>query len=471
MAKITGITMTHIHITKGLDIPIKGKPTGDIRPLIAAGEASVVQSPELISLNLKPFEEIKLKLLTKVGENVKIGQPLAEDKEAPGRMFVSPAGGVVKEIRRGLKRRLLDIVIEVAKTEEYEPLSAFNLHSSSREELVERLKAGGVFASIRSRPFNFLADPSKPPRSIFVRAVESAPFVPSAELQIAGYEKEFQLGLDALAKLTPGKVHLVYSQNSLLSAFTQAQHVEKHTVEGPHPVANPSLHIQKIDPIRSVEDVVWTISAQDTAALGYFLSQGKILLERVISIAGPGVLENQLGYYKVRAGYPISRLIAGKIRKGYNRYISGDPLMGTKVDGEDFLGFSHHVLCVVPENAGREFLHFFRLGADKYSFSKAYASGHFNNEDREYNFTTNQHGEHRAFIDSSLYNKVMPLAVPTMELVKAVLAEDYDLAELLGLLEVDSEDFALPTFVCPSKMEMTEIIKNGIKRYASELSS
>jgi Na+-transporting NADH:ubiquinone oxidoreductase subunit A len=463
--------MTHIHITKGLNIPIKGKPTGTIKPLIPAGEASVVQAPVLISLNLKPFEEIKLRLLTKVGESVKIGQPLAEDKDAPGRMFVSPAGGVVKEVRRGLKRRLLDIVIEVAKTEEYAQLPAFNVQSATQEELIERLKAGGIFASIRTRPFNFLANPAKPPRSIFVKGVESAPFVPSAEMQIAGYEKEFQIGLDALAKLTPGKVHLVYHKDTSSTVFPQAQHVEKHTVEGPHPVANPSLHIQKIDPIRSSEDVVWTISAQDTAALGYFLSQGKILLERVISIAGPGVLENQLGYYKVRAGYPINRLIAGKIRKGYNRYISGDPLMGCRVEAEDFLGFFHHVLCVVPENAGREFLHFFRLGADKYSFSKAYASGHFNNEDREYNFTTNQHGEHRAFIDSSLYNKVMPLEVPTMELVKAVLAEDYDLAELLGLLEVDSEDFALPTFVCPSKMEMTEIIKNGLKRYASELSS
>ncbi|MCA6602107.1 MAG: NADH:ubiquinone reductase (Na(+)-transporting) subunit A, partial [Pseudanabaena sp. M57BS1SP1A06MG] len=314
--------MTHIHITKGLNIPIKGKPTGTIKPLIPAGEASVAEAPVLISLNLKPFEEIKLRLLTKVGESVKIGQPLAEDKEAPGRMFVSPAGGVVKEVRRGLKRRLLDIVIEVAKTEEYVQLPAFNVQSATQEELIERLKAGGIFASIRTRPFNFLANPAKPPRSIFVKGVESAPFVPSAEMQIAGYEKEFQIGLDALTKLTPGKVHLIYRKDTPSTAFSQAQHVEKHTVEGPHPVANPSLHIQRIDPIRSSEDIVWTISAQDTAALGYFLSQGKILLERVISIAGPGVLENQLGYYKVRAGYPINRLIAGKIRKGYNRYIS-----------------------------------------------------------------------------------------------------------------------------------------------------
>lgn len=463
--------MAHIHVTKGLDIPIKGKPSGGIKRLIPAGEVSVVQSPVLLSLNLKPFEETKLKLLTKVGESVKIGQPLAEDKDVPGRMFVSPAGGVVKEVRRGLKRRLLDIVIEVAKEEEFVEFPKLDFSTASPEKIIEHLKAGGVFASIHSRPFNFLANPAKSPRSIFVKAVESAPFIPPAELQIEGHEKEFQMGLDALKKLTSGNVHLVYRKDTNCAAFLQAQNVERHTVDGPHPSANVSLHIQQIDPIRSPEDVVWTISAEDVMAIGYLLSTGKIYTDRVISIAGPGVLEEQVGYYKVRAGYPINRLIAGKIRKGYNRFISGDPLMGEKVESEDFLGFYHHVFCVIPENTKREFLHFFRLGADKYTFSKTYASGHLNNENRQYDFTTSLHGEHRAFIDSSLYNKVMPLNVPTMELVKAVMAEDYDLAEVFGLLEVDSEDFALPAFVCPSKMEMVEIIKNGIKQYSKELTS
>lgn len=463
--------MTQINITKGLDIPIKGKPSGEIKPLIASGEAGVAHQPVLISLNLKPFEETKFRLLAKVDEKVKIGQPLAEDKEATGRMFVSPAAGVIKEIRRGLKRRLLDIVIEVAKEEEYQTYSPLDLDKASKEDIIERLKVGGLFAYIRSRPFNTLANPEKVPRAIFVKAVESAPFVPPAELQIQGHEKDFQTGLNALAKLTSGKVHLVYKEDTPSQTFLQAQHVEKHTVKGPHPIGNVSLHIQHIDPIRSPEDILWTLTAADVAAIGYFLTNGKILAERVISIAGPGVIDNQIGYYKVRSGYPINRLVAGKIRKGFNRFISGDPLMGERAEADDFLGFYHHALSIVPENTTREFLHFFRLGTDKYSFSRAYASGHFDNSHREYDFTTNRHGEHRAFIDSSLYNKVMPLEVPCMELVKSVLAEDYDLAEILGLLEVDSEDFALPTFVCPSKMEMTEIIKNGLRQYAKELSS
>lgn len=145
------------------------------------------------------------------------------------------------------------------------------------------------------------------------------------------------------------------------------------------------------------------------------------------------------------------------------------PFDGKKVTPEDFLGFGDTVFTVIPENTEREFLHFMGLGYDKYSFSKAYLSGHLDNKKREYSFTTNQHGEHRPFIDSTLYDKVMPLNVPTMLLVKAVMAEDFEVAETLGLLEVDSEDFALPTFVCPSKMEMTEIIKTGLKQYAKEV--
>jgi Na+-transporting NADH:ubiquinone oxidoreductase subunit A len=326
--------------------------------------------------------------------------------------------------------------------------------------------AGGAFSSIRSRPFNFLADPHKIPRSIFVKAVESALFVPPAELQVIGHEKEFQLGLDVLTKLTTGPVNLVYREGTTSRAFSEAMHVEKHTIEGPHPIGNQSVHIQKIDPIRTPNDNVWTLTALDVVGIGYLISKGRYYTERVISISGPGIIPERGGYFKVRAGFPIEMLVSGRIKKGTMRLISGDPLMGHKVGAGDFLGFYHTAFCAIPENEEREFLHFFGIGLNKYSFSKAYISGHVDNSERRYPFTTNQHGEHRAFIDSTLYDQVMPLKVPAMLLTKAVMAEDFELAETLGLLEVDSEDFALPTFVCPSKMEMTDIIKKGLRQYA-----
>jgi len=461
--------MVHIKISKGLDIPIKGIPTGNPQSLILGGGSYPLLAPPLMALDVKEFEDLRLKLLVKPGDAVKIGQPLAEDKGTPGRFFCSPAGGTIRDIRRGEKRVPLDIIIEVAKAEESLTFSRIDISRASREEIIEALKAGGAFANIRSRPFSLLANPDTMPRSIFVKAIESAPFAPPAELQVIGHEKEFQVGLQALSKLTAGMVHLVYRQNTPLKAFSEAKYVQRHTAEGPHPIANQSLHIEKIDPILSAKDVIWTINAHDVVAIGYLLTTGRYYTDKIISIAGPGVLPEKTGYFKIRQGFPVEALISGRIPKGSMRFISGDPLTGHKVGAEDFLGYNDYVFSVIPENVKREFLHFFGLGLDKYSFSKAYLSGHLNNTDREYDFTTNQHGEHRAFIDSTLYDKVMPLNVPTMPLVKAVLAEDFDLAETLGLLEVDSEDFALPAFVCPSKMEMTSIMKNGLRQYAKEI--
>ncbi len=460
--------MAHIKITKGLNIPIKGKPQGCVHTLIPSGGANATY-PSQIALNLTPFADFKFKLLVKAGDLVKIGQPLLEDKSSPGRMFCSPAGGVVKEIQRGYRRVLLNVIIDVAKNEEYQNFPQIDASQASREQLIETLKCGGIFAFIRSRPFNLLADPNKIPRNIFIKAIESAPFVPPAELQVAGYEEEFQTGVTALSKLTSGSVHLVYAKSSTCRTFSEAQNVQKHTAEGPHPIGTHSVHIQYIDPIKSSDDIVWTLNAHDVVKIGYLLTRGRYLIDRVISIAGPGILKDRTGYFKVREGLPVENMIAGRIPKGeLMRFVSGDPLMGQRVSNNDFLGFYHYAFCIIPENVKREFLHFFRLGMDKYTFSKAYLTGHLDNSKREYDFTTNQHGEHRAFVDATLYDKVMPLPISTMLLVKSVMAEDFELAEEYGLLGVDSEDFALPTFVCPSKMEMTEIIKNGLKQYATE---
>lgn len=459
-------TMVHIKTTKGLDIPIIGKPTGHLRSLSANGH---VVRTRFVALNLSPFDMIKFKLHVEVNDVVKIGQPLVEDKAIPGLMFVSPAGGIVKEIRRGEKRSIQDIVIETSGEEAYQEFGPLDVASASREQIIARFKEAGLFPHLRRRPFNLLAHPDQTPRSIFVKAVESAPFAPSAEITVEGRAQEFQVGLDALAKLTEGPVNLVYRRDSPCQAFTQAKNVHHHTVEGPHPIANQSLHIHFIDPINKVEDLVWTLSAYDVVCMGHLLSVGRILTEKVISIAGEGILPEKRGIFLARNGIQIEDLVAGRLPRRLLRLISGDVLTGNKVEPTDFLGFYHNIFCVIPENTGREFLHFFRLGKEKYSATGAYLSGHLNNQDREYEFTTSKHGEPRAFITSAPYEKVMPMRIPTMELVKAVMAEDYDLAETLGLLEVDSEDFALPTFIDPSKIEMVEIMKKGLKQHATGL--
>lgn len=450
----------HLKIKKGLSIPMAGGAVGEIQELPLSKE---------IALNVALFEHTKFKLLAKPGDAVKVGQPLLLDKGSEKRLFVSPAGGVIKEVRRGMKRRILSVVIARDEHEEslkHEPLF---VGRASREEILERLLVGGLFAHIKMRPFNLLANPLQTPRSIFVKAVESAPYSPPPEYQVKGYEEEFQIGLEALSKLTTGAVHLVRSVDSQFHPFTHATGVELHTVEGPHPAANQSVHIHYIDPIRTSGDVVWTVNVHDVVCIGQLLRTGTYHNERVVAIAGNGILPERRGFFRTRTGSPVADLLSNRNTSGDLRLISGEPLTGQRAEIEDFLGFNHFVFCVIPENSTREPFHFFRLGLHKYTATRTYASALFRGADRMYEFTTNQHGEHRAFVDGSLYQKVMPMRIPVMQLVKAVLAEDFELAEQLGLLEVADEDFALPTFICPSKVEMSEMMKEGIHNYAAEL--
>ncbi len=451
--------MVAIKIKKGLDIPMDGQPKGPIRPLVSSGE-SRVKLPHRIALNLEPFT-CRFHLLAKVGDKVRSGDPIAEDKNCPGRFFVAPISGLITEIVRGEKRVVQNVVIECDEKLGDKSFSPTDPSKTDRSQLTALLMEGGVFSKIRQRPFNILANPAHPPRSIFVKAIESAPCVPPAELQVEGHERDFQTGLNALVKLTDGPVHLVYREGSICKAFTEAQNVVLHTASGPHPISNPSLHIQEIDPIRKAEDVIWTLNAHDVVSIGHLLNQGKIYKERVIGIGGSGVLFDRVGFYRVFEGTPVEELISGRVDAGTMRFISGDPLNGHQVHASDYLRFNDFAFTVIPEMTRREFLHFFRLGGAKYSFSRAYLSGHLDSKNRTYSFTTSLHGEHRPFIDSTLYDKVQPLSISTMLLVKAVMAEDYDLAERLGILEVVPEDFSLPDFVDPSKVGMTEIIRNG----------
>jgi Na+-transporting NADH:ubiquinone oxidoreductase subunit A len=456
--------MVNIVVKRGLDLPIEGQPAGKLQRDVFQKEGI-----KQVALDLDPFEDVRFKVLVKEKDFVQIGTPLAYDKSCPERMFVSPGGGFVKEIRRGLKRRLLAIVIELDGEEKSLELPHLDSKECSREDVLNFLLLSGFFAAIKKRPFSLLANPHQLPRSLFVKALETAPFAPSAEMLLEGNENAFQVALNALAKLTKGKVHLVFKKGETTKALLEAQGVEKHTVEGPHPAANVSLHIHEIDPIKTAEDVVWTIDLQNTIALGNTIINRKYFTDRIMSIAGPAILEEKLGFFKVRSGMAIEALISNALKAGENRLISGDPLMGKKVDAQDFLGFFDHTFCAFPEQTTRKFLSFLRLDTKEYTFSRAYLTALLKRAKELFVFTTNQHGEKRAFIDSSLYDKVMPLNIPTMQLVKAVLSEDFDLAEELGLLEVDSEDFALPSFVCPSKIVMTDIIKHGLKAHAEEV--
>jgi len=448
--------MKVLKVRKGLNIPLGSFPKEDVEEMSF--------SP-LIGVDFSAFSHIRMKVLVAIGDSVKIGQPLAMEKTGENRVFPSYASGKVQQIIRGEKRALKTIIIERSEKKEYFSYPTLS-HRNSKEEVIEALYNLGLLSRILMRPFNVLASKKRLPNRIFIKAIESSPYTPEAEMQIKGKEEDFQLGISFL-KLISQNVHLVYRSNSECEIFKNNSSVQSHPIKGPHPAGLSSVHIHHIQPIRNKEDIVWCLNVLDVICLGKALAKGQYDNDQVISIAGPGIKPEKVGFFRCDMGISISFALNDRLTDDSHRIISGDPLMGKQKEREEFLGFRDTVLCSFKENVQREFLHFFRLGRSKYSATKAYFSGFF--PKKSYEFTTNQHGEERAFIDGSIYERVMSMRIPTMELIKAVLAEDFLTAETLGLLEVAPEDFALPGFICPSKIPMSEIIEHGLRKYMEEI--
>lgn len=441
----------HIKIRKGINIPMKGAaPSDQIRSF----------SSQVVAYDFVPFTNLHLKLNVREGEEIKPGHVLAWDKKCPKRLFCSFYGGKIQEIRRGLKRRIHSIVIE--KNEEkasFEKLSP----STDREKLLKELSARGLFPLIRKRPLDVLATPNKLPQAIFVQGLESAPLQPSCRIQIQPFFDDFKAGIAFLNQICSGEVHLIHHVSDR-EFFQEVESAQKHSAEGPHPIASPSIHIEHIRPITNRTDVLWTIHAHHVAMIGSVLAKGEYLSTKVIALAGESIPEDQRGIYQVSWGAHIASLLGWDDYPQSIRFISGDPLVGMKVTEEQFIGFFDRSLLAIPEmSEKREFMHFFRLGRHKYTASKTYLSGFFPRKD--YSFTTDQHGEERAYVDPLIYHKVMPLKISPVHLIKAILAEDFEKAAELGLLEVSKEDFALPSFICPSKTEMSEIVGKALLEY------
>jgi len=432
--------MAHIKIKKGLNIPLKWNPPEDIKT-ISSLEAA---------LDFTPFSpSIHPHLLVNIGDHVVVGQPIIEEKGSAKRIWTSPASGMIKEIRRGAKRVLESIIIDRDESSIHYPIPSLN-----PDEPLQFLHKTGLLSHLWMRPYRLPAHPQLKPRSIFVKAIESAPFCPSAELQLKGNEGYFQSGLNLLSSLVSGRLHLVSHQAS--NAFKPFQKVIQHTAIGPHPISHPSLHIQLLDPILKQTDVVWTIDTCGVVAIGRAIETALLHPERIISLSLP---EHQ-GYYRVIDGASMQSILSNQLLTG--RLISGDPLTGIETSLNGHLGFSHTVVCSIPEVDKRAPLHFFRWKSPSFTASKAYL------QNKNEPVSTRLHGEERAFIDPNLYDRVMPLQIPTVPLIKSILSGDFETAEILGILEVAPEDFALPTFICPSKIEMVDIVRRGLQKMAAE---
>jgi Na+-transporting NADH:ubiquinone oxidoreductase subunit A len=448
----------YIKIKRGLNLKLIGEAVKSVKDM-PLGEIFAIKPNNFI--NLTP------KLLVKVGDVVFAGTPLFYNKNNKAIKVSSPVSGEVIDILRGAKRVILEIKILADRKVKYAPFLKSNLNDLNREEVVEKLLSCGAWPFIRQRPYGVIADPSESPKSIFISAFDSNPMAPDNDFIMSGKEIDFQTGLDTLKKLTNGKVHLnVRSNPTPAAVFSNAKGVQINKVSGPHPAGNIGVQIHHIDPVNKGE-AVWYINPQDVLIIGKLFNEGKFDATRTIALTGSQI--DKPKYYKTIVGCSIKNIIAdGGLKKEENRIISGNILTGSQISADGFLGFYDSQITAIPEGHEFEFMGWLALGLNKFSMSRTFFS--WLTPDKKYDLNTNMHGEERPFVMTGQYEKVFPMDIYPVLLLKSILIEDIDMMEKLGIYEVTEEDFALCEFVCTSKIKSQDIIRSGLDMVRKEFS-
>ena len=438
-----------VRLSRGLNINL----LGDADKVYAS-----VKNHEIYALKPTDFHGLTPKLTVKVGDSVLAGSIIFFDKYNEKIKFCSPVSGTIQDIVRGDKRRILEVIIKSNGEAKYVSHSPANPKDLSREQIIDHMLQKGVWPFIRQKPYDIIANPSDMPKSIFISAFKSGPLAIDNDFALYGMDELFQKGLDIISKLTNGKTHLNLDGNTNSSkVFSDAKGVELNSFSGPHPAGNVGIQIHHLDPINK-GDIVWYLEPQDIIIIARLFTEGKYDVSRIISLCGSEVSKPR--YYRTISGSCVANLISDNVKRENNRIICGDVLTGKKIDKNGYLGFYDTQITVIKEGNEQEFLGWALPGINKFSMSKSYFSWLF--PTRKYNIDTNMRGEERAYVVTGQYEKVLPMDIFPQQLVKAIMIEDIDLMEKLGLYEVGPEDFALCEFVCTSKIEVQSLIRHGL---------
>ncbi|PHM33494.1 Na(+)-translocating NADH-quinone reductase subunit A [Xenorhabdus innexi] len=445
-----------IKIKKGLDLPIAGAPAQviedgpTIRHVALLGEEYVGMRPSM---------------LVKEGEHVKKGQILFEDKKNPGVVFTSPASGKVVTIGRGERRVLQSVVIEVNGDEKitFDRYDRTELAGLTREQVEKNLLASGMWTALRTRPFSRSPVPGSTPKAIFVTAIDTQPLAADPSVVIATQEEAFVDGLNILSKLTEGKIHVCHGTGKIPASGNNPQIIYSQFV-GPHPAGLVGTHIHFIEPV-SAQKTVWHLGYQDVIAIGKLFTTGELYTDRVISLAGPQVKTPRL--VRSRLGVDLLELTHGQLKEGENRIISGSVLCGAKSDeAHHYLGRFHTLVSVLSEGREKELFGWIAPGTNKFSITRT-TIGHFLKKKR-FAFSTSTNGGDRSMVPIGNYERVMPLDIMATHLLRDLLAGDTDGSQALGCLELDEEDLALCTYVCPGKYEYGPVLREVLTKIEQE---
>jgi Na+-transporting NADH:ubiquinone oxidoreductase subunit A len=442
----------HVALKQGHNILLEGKADG----VVEHGKANTfaVEPPNFRGMSPIPKVEVE------VGTRVKAGDHIFYDKKNPDVKYVSPVSGEVIAVNRGERRSIASIVVLADKQQQYRSLDVPNLESCSRADLVAFLLDSGGWTMLRQRPFNIIAEHNEVPDNIFVSTFDTAPLAPNLDLVVEGRGTAFQKGLDVLGKLTKGKVWLGLNANggtAPSAVFTNATGVQKTWFSGQHPAGNVGVQIHHTAPI-GPKSTVWTLDVQGVITIGALFTEGRFNTERVVALTGAELASPK--YVRTFIGANIGQLLDGNIAEGNNRIISGDVLSGTKAVMDDFLNYYDDQLTVVAEGDHYEMFGWLLPDMATPSASKALPGSRF--PDTVYKANTNMNGEKRAFVVTGQYEDVLPMDIYPQHLMKAILTNDYEKMEGLGIHELVEEDVALCEFACTSKQPLQEILRTGL---------
>lgn len=440
-----------IKLKRGFDINLAGKAKAEMGDTIHP-ESYIFKPTDFMGIT-------RPKVMVKEGDVVKAGTPVFFDKLHEKVMYTAPVSGTVSEVIRGAKRKPLGIKIAADRDTEYVDFGKHeNLASLSKEQIIENLSASGVWPNIIERPFGIVANPENIPKSIFISGFDSSPLAPDYNFVFKNEDKYLQAGVDILSRLTSGKVHLS-TQAGTSSVLKNLTGVEKHEVTGKHPAGNVGVQIHHIDPINK-GDIVWTTTPYGLQQIGRLFLDGRYDASKIIAVAGSELKSPK--YYNTKAGATVDGFLANNLKQNNIRVVDGNVLIGEKVETGGAVGYYSNVISVIPEGDQHEFLGWITPGKNKLSIHRSLGLMSFLTPKKEYALNTNLRGEERAFVQTGVFEKVVPMDIFPVYLLKAIMARDFEEMEALGIYEVIEEDFALCEFVDVSKIDIQAILREGM---------
>jgi len=434
-----------IKLRKGLDINLQGKAEEKRIQLKSNGQYALVPDD---------FEGVVPKVVVKEGDKVKAGDALFVNKQYPEVKFASPVSGIVREIVRGERRKVLCIRVDADAQQEQVDFGKKDVSKMDGKAVVDALLEAGIFGYINQLPYAISTNPSQTPKAVFVSALRDMPLAGNFEFEVKGQEGDFQTGLTALSKIAK-----TYLGCGVHSSFENCQNVEVNVFDGPCPAGNVGVQVNHLSPVNKGE-VVWTVEPTVVLFIGRLFNTGKVDLRRTVALCGSEI--KAPAYVDMLVGEELATLLSNSYDADHHvRIINGNVLTGKPTTKDGFLGAHTSEITVIPEGDDvDEFAGWIMPRFNQFSVNRSYFSWLFGK--KKYALDARVKGGERHMIMSGEYDKVLPMDIYGEYLIKAIITGDIDRQEALGIYEVSPEDFALAEFVDSSKLELQRIVREGL---------